>query len=402
VLALVAVVAQGAPFADGFGNVQALTAKTFDAKVLKGSELWMIQFYAPWCGHCVGCAEAFVGSSKELKASHPQVKFGAVDCTEPSNEKDVCANYNIRGFPTVKVFGKDKKDPEDYGGAREVAAMVTYMKDNSAGFSSGGGGTQSLTYLKTYTWLNGGKEPRVLLFGKKASVKDAPEWLGSVAGEFDKKAVFGFAPAAEDKIAGRFLFKKLPQLVLMFPSGKYATHKGKISEQEVKDFVSKTLKLSKKEKKALPATPSFPAPSVPRKKQGRAMSQLTAANANDKCFKLSGKKNICVLLVLTAEQEELEHDQQQLLKDIAGKYRNDPLQFVWVASADGAAVKEAFGLDDEGGPHMVALKTGKRNRFAKHGGEADSDGVSNFLDNILGGGVQMKAIKKLPSLTAEE
>ena len=29
-----------------------LTASNFRSKVLEDDHIWMIEFYAPWCGHC--------------------------------------------------------------------------------------------------------------------------------------------------------------------------------------------------------------------------------------------------------------------------------------------------------------------------------------------------------------
>ena len=49
-------------FADGMATtpraeVVQLTASDFDARVaLGGDALWLIEFYAPWCGHCVRLA----------------------------------------------------------------------------------------------------------------------------------------------------------------------------------------------------------------------------------------------------------------------------------------------------------------------------------------------------------
>jgi thiol-disulfide isomerase/thioredoxin len=38
-------------------TVVQLTASDFDARVaLGGDALWLIKFYAPWCGHCVRLA----------------------------------------------------------------------------------------------------------------------------------------------------------------------------------------------------------------------------------------------------------------------------------------------------------------------------------------------------------
>lgn len=33
-------------------DVVELTDDNFDKMVLEGSEVWMVEFFAPWCGHC--------------------------------------------------------------------------------------------------------------------------------------------------------------------------------------------------------------------------------------------------------------------------------------------------------------------------------------------------------------
>lgn len=42
-----------------------------------------------------------------------EVKVGAVDMTQ---HQSVGAPYNVQGFPTIKIFGADKKKPTDYNG----------------------------------------------------------------------------------------------------------------------------------------------------------------------------------------------------------------------------------------------------------------------------------------------
>jgi protein disulfide-isomerase A6 len=42
--------------ADGFyekgSRVEELTDSNFKSKVLDSDEIWVVEFYAPWCGHC--------------------------------------------------------------------------------------------------------------------------------------------------------------------------------------------------------------------------------------------------------------------------------------------------------------------------------------------------------------
>jgi protein disulfide-isomerase A6 len=50
------------------------------------------------------------------------VKLGAVNCDE---EKSLCSEYSIQGFPTLKFFGR-KGRPEDYPGGRDAQSMVAF------------------------------------------------------------------------------------------------------------------------------------------------------------------------------------------------------------------------------------------------------------------------------------
>ena len=50
------------------------------------------------------------------------VKVAALDAT--AHEK-AAQNYGIKGFPTVKVFGADKKNPVDFQGQRTSDAVVS-------------------------------------------------------------------------------------------------------------------------------------------------------------------------------------------------------------------------------------------------------------------------------------
>ena len=52
-----------------------------------------------------------------------KVKLGAVDMTK---DQSVGAKYNIKGFPTLKFFGKNKQKPNDYNAGRTADYLVEY------------------------------------------------------------------------------------------------------------------------------------------------------------------------------------------------------------------------------------------------------------------------------------
>jgi protein disulfide-isomerase A6 len=61
---------------DSNSNVIKLTANNFKKEVMNGSEMWFVEFYAPWCGHCQKLAPEWEKAANILKGI---VKVGAVD-----------------------------------------------------------------------------------------------------------------------------------------------------------------------------------------------------------------------------------------------------------------------------------------------------------------------------------
>ena len=73
------------------------------------------------------------------------VKIGAVDA---DTHKSLGGMYGVSGFPTIKIFGKNKRSPTDYQGGRTADAIVEQainqlriIANERLGKRGGGGGS---------------------------------------------------------------------------------------------------------------------------------------------------------------------------------------------------------------------------------------------------------------------
>eukprot|EP00178_Gracilaria_changii_P000355 TRINITY_DN1042_c0_g2_i1.p1 TRINITY_DN1042_c0_g2~~TRINITY_DN1042_c0_g2_i1.p1 ORF type:complete len:131 (+),score=25.89 TRINITY_DN1042_c0_g2_i1:52-393(+) len=102
--------------------VAELTDATFE-DYIKGKSRALVMFYAPWCGHCKRLKPDYEKAAQES----PEINLARVDCTE---HRDLCSKYEVRGYPTLKLFKGDTaaESTEKYAGARTVEAITSFAK----------------------------------------------------------------------------------------------------------------------------------------------------------------------------------------------------------------------------------------------------------------------------------
>jgi len=113
--------------ADNNGPVTVVVAKNFDQIVLDNTKDVLLEFYAPWCGHCKHLVPIYeeVGQAFE---SNENIVIAKIDATA----NDVDAKYGVQGFPTIKFFPAGAKDtPLDYNGERTTEAFVDFINQNA-------------------------------------------------------------------------------------------------------------------------------------------------------------------------------------------------------------------------------------------------------------------------------
>jgi protein disulfide-isomerase-like protein len=103
-------------------DVAVLESATFDGFV-KANSLCLVEFYAPWCGHCKELAPKWSEAAGLAKKLDKPVPLAKVDATA---EEDLASRFDVSGYPTIKLFRDGV--PEDYRGPRDADGIVTYLK----------------------------------------------------------------------------------------------------------------------------------------------------------------------------------------------------------------------------------------------------------------------------------
>mmetsp|Transcript_52253 Transcript_52253/g.111043 ORF Transcript_52253/g.111043 Transcript_52253/m.111043 type:complete len:457 (-) Transcript_52253:171-1541(-) len=142
---------------DDVPYVQTFTsAKEFRDKVTDSRSVILLQFYAPWCGHCQQFKPYY---SKLAEILDGIVTVAAVDASSDGPMKRVAGEYGVSGFPTLKIVrprgGGQKSEVRDLNtrDPNEIANLVvqavqdtihdragTPASGRSSGSGGGGGG----------------------------------------------------------------------------------------------------------------------------------------------------------------------------------------------------------------------------------------------------------------------
>mmetsp|Transcript_22583 Transcript_22583/g.41592 ORF Transcript_22583/g.41592 Transcript_22583/m.41592 type:complete len:236 (+) Transcript_22583:62-769(+) len=111
--------------ADYENGVLVLDESSFEA-ALKKFPVLMVEFYAPWCGHCKALQPTYDRAAKAVKKDNPNARLCKIDATSESGQK-VAERYSVEGYPTLITF-KDGEMFENYQGLREKDAIVGYVQ----------------------------------------------------------------------------------------------------------------------------------------------------------------------------------------------------------------------------------------------------------------------------------
>ncbi|XP_014780796.1 protein disulfide-isomerase A6 homolog isoform X1 [Octopus bimaculoides] len=369
-----------------YSNPIELTPDNFQSKVVNSDSLWIVMFYAPWCGHCQSFKPEFAKAAEILKGI---VKLGQLDADA---HRGMAGEYGIQGFPTIKVFGQHKSKPEDYQGGRTANSVVEAAKkylsnmisqrtrgggggSSSGGGSSGGHKTGSADDVIELTDSN--FEEMVLKSDDMWLVEFFAPWCGhcknlapqwqSAATELKGKVKLGALDATVHTLTSeKYGIRGFPT-IKFFPAGvKDGSAQEYDGGRTSSDIVAWSL-----EKVA----ENVPAPPV--------NEVITASVLKDACE----KSQLCVISILPVIydcQSECRNNFISIVEKMSEKYKRNLWGWVWAEAGSQPQLEEAFGIGGFGYPAMVALNY-RSMKYSPLKGSFSASGLNEFFRDLLYG-----------------
>ncbi|KAF1808203.1 hypothetical protein P152DRAFT_462777 [Eremomyces bilateralis CBS 781.70] len=373
----------------------------YDRLITKSNYTSIVEFYAPWCGHCQSLKPAYEKAAKSLDGL---AKVASVNCDAEEN-RPLCARFDVKGFPTLKIIKPSKKPGkptvEDYQGPRTAKGITDIVVDKIP---------NHVTRVKDNEldgWLDqDNSTAKAILFTEKGTTSAllralAIDFLGSInVAQIRNK---------EEKAVEAFGIAKFPKLVLL-PGGdkESLVYDGEMKKEPISKFLSQVAtpnpdpapapEKAKKPKKASkakstesdsseeeiphdkPQKPIIPdeateeASSAPLVVAGAPEIPEAQAGADLQAACLSTKSKVCVLALLNQNSDGDESASQLLgsLSDIAFKHVQRKAKIFPFYSVpygeEQEKLREQLGLKPSSDLDLIATN-GKRSWLKRYGGE---------------------------------
>ncbi|KAI0169993.1 thioredoxin-domain-containing protein [Hypoxylon sp. FL1284] len=388
-------------------------AKSYDRIINKSNYTSVVEFYAPWCGHCQNLKPAYEKAAKNLDGL---AQVAAVNCDDDDN-KQLCGMMGVKGFPTLKTVrpGKKKGKPvvEDYNGPRTAKGIVEAVVDKINNH------VKRVTDKDIDSFLSTNNDSaKAILFTEKGTTSAL---LRSVAIDFLDVIAVAQIRDSQTKANELFGIKSYPTLVLL-PGGdkESLVYDGEMKKDDMVKFLSQAgqpnpdpapakskgekkgkKKSEKKDKKGKKApsedtepssettwTESSESTDVPPAAEtpAEAIPSIPAITEADKLTKecLNRKSHTCVLAFVPAAHGETAEKALASLSELAHKHavaQRKLFPFFEVHTDNDASSSLFKSLELSGEVQIVAVN-GRRGWWRHYEGDFSTGSVESWIDAI--------------------
>jgi protein disulfide-isomerase A6 len=402
-------------------------AKDYDRLIAKSNQTSIIEFYAPWCGHCQNLKPAYEKAAKNLEGL---AKVAAVNCDDDAN-KQFCGTMGVQGFPTLKIVrpkkGGGRPMVEDYQGQRTASAIVeaVVQKINNNVVK-----IEDKTLDKFLSDKN--ETAKAILFTEKGTTSPL---IKAIANDFLDVVTVGQVRNKEAKVVETFGVEKFPTLILL-PGGDAPgiVYDGEIKKEAMVKFLSQAgepnpdpapvKSKQKKDQKTSSSAKSKPATSSAKSSatsepEAEAKTQqapvivetaipIPTINTPEKLIKecLTDKSHTCVLAFVPSSEDENAKKALEGLSSLAFKYTQSKrhlFPFYEVPKTNEAAGSLLKALDLSGDVEIIAINA--RRGWWRHyqGADFSQASLESWIDAIrMSEGIKKKLPEGIVAISIEE
>jgi len=343
----------------GDTSIDELTGDLWKAYIVDRDEPWAVMFYKPNDDDSVEAKPEYVKFGDTFKDF---LKVGAVNCRQ---QRETCSEASITTFPAIRWFTEAQdKDPEVFEGTITAKLLGKWASSLM---------TDHTTIVddkhKLRAWLDNAQGPPVLLFTDKSTTP--PMWK-ALSREFKGRAHLGVVPRCDKTGVFKTPLQRefdvyIPQIIRLDPIddiGKIAEKYTSAIKKEVLNlWLMKCIAIGKR---------AGPVATMKEWTMERYQAGDCAPTDGQFCF---------VWLKAGADAAT-----EEATKQLAHKYRTDPIKMMWANVEMNQYLLEAFGLENSDATDFFIAFRPKRGKFKVHEGSFSFSELDSFVDGVLNGG----------------